>query len=185
MGLTYADAGVNLDLGDNASEVMFNAAKLTWKNRQGKLGEVVQVREDFTGIKGIRVGGLPADTFASLNFDGVGTKMEIAERIVKHATIAHDLFAMVCDDAVRDGAEPVLVGSILDVNTLTKDKKTKESYIDFVKQLAVGYISAAKAANVAVINGEVAELGARVAGYGPFNYNWGAACCGLLEKAEL
>ena len=179
---TYADSGVNIELGDDASKVLYNAAKLTWENRKGRFGEVVELFDDFSGLRAIDVGGLPKGTFMNLGFDGVGTKMELGERIGKHNTIAYDLFAMVCDDAIVRGAEPVLIGSILDVNSLGKESK---SHIDFVKQLAEGYIGAAKAANVAVVNGEVAELGARVQGYGEFNYNWGAGIAWFAKKDRL
>ena len=181
-GTTYADSGINIELGDDASTILYNASKLTWENRTGKLGEVVEPYEDFSGLRAIKVGGLPKDAYMSLGFDGVGTKTEIAERTARHDTIAHDLFAMVCDDAVVRGAEPVLVGSILDVKSLGKNEK---SYIDFVRQLAKGYIAAAEEANVAVINGEVAELGARVNGYGDFNYNWGAGVVWFARKNRL
>lgn len=179
---TYASSGVNIELGDDASTIFYNASKLTWENRKGRLGEVVEPASSFSGLRAIHVGGLPIDTYMSLGFDGVGTKTEIAERTARHDTIAHDLFAMVCDDAVVRGAEPVLVGSILDVKSLGKNEK---SYIDFVRQLAKGYIAAAKEANVAVINGEVAELGARVNGYGDFNYNWGAGVVWFARKNRL
>ena len=176
---TYSDSGVNVELGDNASKVLYNAAKQTWENRKGRFGEVVELFEDFSGLRGIHVGGLPQGTFMNLGFDGVGTKIELGERIGKHDTVAYDLFAMVCDDAVVRGAEPVLIGSILDVNSLGRNG---ESHIDLVKQLATGYIGAAKAANVAVVNGEVAELGARVQGYGDFCYNWGAGIAWFARK---
>src|SRR3989338_10254342 len=107
--ITYADSGVNIELGDDASKVLYEAGKLTWKNRKGRLGEVVEIFEDFTGLRAINVGGLPADTYMNIGFDGVGTKMELGERIAKHDTVAYDLFAMVCDDAVVRGAEPVLI----------------------------------------------------------------------------
>lgn len=179
---TYADAGVNIELGDDVSKILYNAAKITWKNRSGKIGEVVELFEDFSGLRGICVGNLPQDTYMNLSFDGVGTKTELAERIGKHDTVAFDLFAMVCDDAVVRGAEPVIVGSILDVKSLGEEET---SYIDFVKQLAVGYINAAEEANVAIVNGEVAELGMRVQGYGPFNYNWGAGVVWFARKSRL
>src|SRR3989344_9642081 len=89
---------------------------------------------------------------------------------------------MVCDDAVVRGAEPVIVGSILDVKSLGDGD---DSYIDFVKQLATGYINAARDANVAIVNGEIAELGARVNGYGPFNYNWGAGVIWFAKKSRM
>lgn len=178
----YKSSGVNIELGEEASKVLYRAAKITWENRKGRLGEVVELFEDFSGFRAVRVGGLPEDTYINLSFDGIGTKTEVAERMQKHDTVAYDLFAMVCDDAVVRGAEPVLVGSILDVRSLGESDK---SYIDFVKQLAVGYINAAKEANVAVVNGEVAELGGRVGGYGPFNYNWGAGVLWFARKSRM
>jgi len=180
--MTYKDAGVNVKLGDDASRVLYNAAKLTWENRRGQFGEVLEFFPDFSGLRAVRVGGLPTDALTNLGFDGVGTKIEIAERMGRHDTVAYDLFAMVCDDAVVRGAEPVLVGSILDVNSLGRDGK---SNIDLVRQLAKGYIEAAKAANVAVVNGEVAELGARVHGVGDFNYNWGAGVAWFGRESRL
>jgi len=96
--------------------------------------------------------------------------------------MAFDLFAMVCDDAVVYGAEPIVVGSILDVQAL---ERNGVSQLEFMKQLAAGYIAAAKAARVAVINGEIAELGARVSGFGSFNYNWGAAVIWVAKEERL
>lgn len=180
--LDYKAAGVDIELGDDASRVLYEAAKLTWDNRAGRLGEVVEIFPDFSGLRAIYVGGLPDDAYMNLGFDGVGTKMEIGERLGKHDTVAYDLFAMVCDDAVVRGAEPVIVGSLLDVRSLGENG---ESYLNFVKQLGVGYVNAAKAANVAVVNGEVAELGARVNGYGPFNYNWGAGLVWFARQSRM
>ncbi|MFA5995784.1 MAG: AIR synthase-related protein [Patescibacteria group bacterium] len=173
---TYASSGVNIELGDDVSKILYNAAKATWQNRAGKLGEVIVPFDDFSGVRAINVGNLPAGTLMNIGFDGVGTKVEIAERVGDHSTMAFDLLAMVCDDAVVRGAEPVLVGSILDVNSLS---------LEAVKQLAIGYVAAAKQANVAIVNGEVAELGSRVHGYGAFNYNWGAAVVWFVHKDKM
>src|SRR3990167_3047004 len=151
---TYADAGVNIELGDDVFKILYNAAKQTWDNRKGKLGELIVPFNDFSGVRAIDVSGLPKGTLMNIGFDGVGTKMELAERINDHRTIAYDLFAMVCDDAQ-------------------------------VRQLAQGYIEAAKAANVAIVNGEVAELGSRVGGFGNFNYNWGAAIVWFANRDRL
>ena len=159
---SYEESGVNIELGDDASKILYNAAKLTWKNRKGKLGDVIVPFDDFTGVRAIDVSNLPEGTLMNIGFDGVGTKIEIAERMNYHATVAHDLLAMVCEDAVIRGAEPVLVGSILDVQSLGNDKI---NYIEQLKQLAMGYINAAEEADVAIINGEIAELGNRVGGF--------------------
>lgn len=181
-GISYADSGVNIELGDDVSKILYNAAKETWKNRKGKLGELIVPFDDFTGVRAIDVSNLPKGTLMNMGFDGVGTKIEIAERVGDFSTIAYDLFAMVCDDAVVRGAEPVLIGSILDVNSLGKNG---ENYIEQVRGLAKGYIEAANAAGVAVVNGEVAELGNRVGGYGPFNSNWGAAVTWFAKKDRM
>ena len=179
---TYADSGVNIELGNDASKILYEAAKLTWENRKGKLGELIVPYDDFSGVRAIDVSGLPPGTLMNVGFDGVGTKMELAERVNDHRTIAYDLFAMVCDDAVVRGAEPVLVGSILDVNSLGKEGETR---IEQLKQLAEGYIKAARDANVAIVNGEVAELGDRVDGFGDFNYNWGAGVVWFANKDRM
>ena len=180
--ITYADSGVNIELGDDVSKILYNAAKQTWDNRKGKLGELIVPFDDFSGVRAIDVSNLPSGTLMNIGFDGIGTKMELAERINDHRTIAYDLFAMVCDDAVVRGAEPILIGSILDVNSLGKDNET---YIEQIKQLAEGYINAARSANVAIINGEVAELGDRIGGFGSFNYNWGAAVVWFANRDRL
>jgi phosphoribosylformylglycinamidine cyclo-ligase len=174
MAIDYKEAGVNIELGDDASKILYNAAKLTFENRKGDIGEIIVPFDDFSGVRAIDVGKLPKGSLMCLGFDGIGTKVEIAQRMKDHTTIAFDLFAMVCDDAVVRGAEPVLIGSVLDVNSLGTDE---ESHIEKLKQIAEGYIAAAKAANVAVINGELAELGDAVGGYGKFKYNW---CSGLV-----
>ena len=174
--VTYSESGVNIGLGDTASDIMYNAARITWDNRKGKLGEVISPFDDFTGLRAVNVSGLPTGSFLGMNLDGIGTKVEIAERLGKHDTMAHDLFAMVCDDAVVRGGEPILVGSILDANKID---------IGIIKQLAKGYVSAAKEANVAVINGEIAELGDRISGFGKHSYNWGAVAVWIARKENM
>ncbi len=162
-GFDYKSSGVNIELGDDVSKILYNAAKQTWDNRKGKLGELIVPFDDFSGVRAIDVSNLPSGTLMNIGFDGVGTKMELAERINDHRTIAYDLFAMVRDDAVVRGAEPVLIGSILDVNSLGN---SDGNFLEPIKQLAEGYINAAKSANVAIVNGEVAELGNRIGGFG-------------------
>jgi phosphoribosylformylglycinamidine cyclo-ligase len=125
---------------------------------------------------------LPADVVLGIGFDGIGTKVEVAERMGIWHTLAFDLFAMVCDDAVVQGAEPVLLGTVLDVRTLGS---ATESYLENVSQLAEGYVAAAAAARVAVLNGELAECGARIHGYGPFNLTWNAGVVWFARRTRL
>jgi phosphoribosylformylglycinamidine cyclo-ligase len=180
--VTYARAGVHLDLGDAASRLLYEAARQTWAQRQGRFGEVIIPHDDFSGLRGIAVGALPPDTVMGIGFDGIGTKIEIAERLRIWNTLAFDLFAMVCDDAVVQGAEPVLIGSVLDVRTLGS---TTISHLDIIAQLAEGYVAAARAARVAVLNGELAECGPRISGYGPFNCTWSAGVVWFARRTRL
>jgi phosphoribosylformylglycinamidine cyclo-ligase len=179
---TYASAGVNLALGDTASHLLYTAAKRTWEQRQDRLGEVIIPHDDFSGVRYVAVGALPADVVMGIGFDGIGTKIEIAERLGVWHTLAFDLFAMVCDDAVVQGAEPVLLGTVLDVRTLGT---ATESYVDCIRQLAAGYEAAAAAARVAVVNGELAECGGRINGYGPFNLTWNAGVVWFARRSRL
>ncbi|MBW2981665.1 hypothetical protein KY343_02185 [Candidatus Woesearchaeota archaeon] len=176
MQIDYSKAGVNIKLGDKASKILYEAAKKTFENRQGNIGEIIVPFDDFSGVRAIDISQLPEGSLMCMGFDGIGTKVEIAQRMNNHSTIAFDLFAMVCDDAIVRGAEPVLIGSVLDINSLGDNPD-----IPMIQQLADGYVEAAKQANVAVINGELAELGDAVGGYGKFKYNW---CSGLVWFAN-
>lgn len=171
---------VNIELGDDVSKMLYEASKQTHDNRPGLL---VEFHESFSGLRAIP-GSMLKDVnnmYLNLAFDGIGTKVEVSERLDDHSVVAHDLFAMVCDDAVVRGAEPVAIGSILDVRQLNDTEHTRTA----VRQLAQGYVEAAKAAGVVVVNGEVAELGDRVGGYGDFNYNWGATVLWLAHKDRI
>ncbi len=171
---------VNIALGVDISRMLYEASKLTHTNRPGFL---IEFHESFSGFRAIPASVLKdlGNMYMNLAFDGVGTKVEIAERLDDHSVVAHDLFAMVCDDAVVRGAEPVAIGSILDVRQLNDTEHTRNA----VRQLGQGYVEAAKAAGVVVVNGEVAELGDRVGGYGDFNYNWGAAVLWFAHRERV
>src|SRR6185437_6337318 len=104
-----------------------------------------------------------------------------AERAGQYDTLGFDLMAMVCDDAVIRGGEPVLVKSVLDVNTLGQD----ESRLPFIRQLALGYVAAAKAAGVAVINGELAQLNDRARDMEQFSLDWSADVTWFAHTSRL
>jgi phosphoribosylformylglycinamidine cyclo-ligase len=199
---------VNIELGDNISAMLYEASKMTHANRPELL---VEFHESFSGLRAMRSSYFKnaGDVCFNLAFDGVGTKVEIAERTEDHSSVAHDLFAMVCDDAVVRGAEPVAIGSVLDVRHLNDNDFVRNA----VSSLAEGYVEAASAAGVVVVNGEVAELGNRIGGYAQynsskfafmydlgallspriadlleqkrFNYNWGAAVLWFANEERL
>ena len=100
---------------------------------------------DFNGVK------------IGMTSDGIGTKIELAERTGIYNTIGFDLVAMVADDLAANGIETVNLSNILDVDFLDAD---------IVDQLMEGLYKAAKFANITVTGGEIAELGSRIGGYG-------------------
>lgn len=179
----YKAAGVDLELGDDLSRMLYEASKQTWQNRAGEFGEPELLNDSFSGRRIVSLDRLPniPGLVMYMGDDGVGTKVEVSERMRNHSDVANDLLAMVCDDAVVCGAEPVLVTTTLDVNKLTNDLETQKS----LRDLAEGYVRAAKLAGVVVINGEVAELGDRVGGYGSFNYNWSATVTWFAHRDRI
>jgi phosphoribosylformylglycinamidine cyclo-ligase len=174
-GLTYLQAGVDLDLGDECSKIMFEASRNTWKTASALLSPI---HLQTTHFGALRYAALPTDenTIVGVNSDGIGTKVELAERLANHTTVAHDLFAMVCDDATVKGAEPLILASVLDFNRLNRE---------VVTQLAQGMCEAARLCNVAVMNGEIAELGTRVGGYGGSSYNWSATVLWIGNRERI
>jgi phosphoribosylformylglycinamidine cyclo-ligase len=179
---TYAQSGVDVDIEEKAAKLFYQAAKRTWANRQGKVGEILTPFDDFSGLRAVNMGELPEGTLMNMGFDTVGTKAEFAERAGRFDTLAFDLMAMVTDDAVIRGGEPILVGSNLEVNTLGTD----DSRLPYIKQLADGYTKAADAAGVAIINGETAQIGKRVGGsLEPFRCNWGATTIWLAHEERM
>jgi phosphoribosylformylglycinamidine cyclo-ligase len=177
----YAAAGVDVDVEAEASRIMYEASKKTFENRGGKIGEIVTPFDDFAGLKMVDISKLPEGSFMSLGFDGAGTKVEIAERADRYDTIAFDLFAMVCDDALIRGGESIVVGSNLDIKSLGSDDR----FLPIMRQLGEGYVAAAKEANVAVINGEIAQMGSLLTGYGEFPFHWGAAAIWVARKDKI
>ena len=172
----YKSAGVNVVAGDDASQILFEAAKRTWINRSGRVGEIQTLATHFRTFRFFQVPVAQPNLCFGLNFDGIGTKIELAERLGTYTGLASDLFAMTCDDASVAGGEPLHVGSILDMAKVD---------LDVVRDIAEGMVQAAEAAQVAVINGELAELPGRVAGHGAAPFNWGGACLWAARPERL
>ena len=174
--ITYKEAGVNIEAGDDFSKYIYEQIKSTWV-RDG-WDKVVTLFDDFSGLRCINISHLD-NIVMGVGYDGIGTKVAIAEALGKYYTIAFDLLAMVCDDAVIRGAEPIFVGSIIDLEHIPLD-----CHIE-LKQLVSGYVEAAKYARVQILNGEVAELGNRIKGQGKLNLNWGAGVIWFADRDRL
>src|SRR5215212_7964425 len=100
-GISYASAGVDIEAGDRAVELFKPlASKATRPEVRGGLG-------GFAGLFALR-GGYREPVLAS-STDGVGTKLAVAQAMDKHDTVGLDLVAMVVDDLVVCGAEPLFL----------------------------------------------------------------------------
>lgn len=168
MGLDYKSAGVNVSLGDRCSQIAYEAAKKTFKNRKGKVGEAFTLKGGFSGP--IQFEELK-NAFIVMNSDGVGSKAVVAEKMNSFDSLAFDLIAMVADDCVALGAEPVAL-----TNTLDLEKVNEKT----VSGLMKGLVKASERAGIAVAGGEIAELPDQVKGF-----VWNADLIGALEKEKL
>lgn len=164
--------------GDEGSRRLFAAALASIDGRravmpEGTLGRpTVLAREGLHHLVVTELGALRL----VLNSDGIGTKAEVAERVGRYDTLAFDLLAMLVDDAVRFGAEPLCVSNVLDI------ARADETV---VAELARGLEAAAAVAEVAVVSGEVAELGERVAGRGASGgFNWAGTLLSLVRRGR-
>lgn len=159
--------GVNLDLGNACSKNALSWAKKTFSNRSGKPGApALGGEEGFSTILDF------GTVKIAITSDGIGTKIEVAERMGIYDTLGFDLVAMVVDDLAAIGAQPVGLSNVLDVDVL--DYK-------IVNRLMDGLHDAAKVAGIVVTGGEIAELGSRVRGWGKrMHFNWCGTGIGIV-----
>ncbi|CAM5398134.1 Amidophosphoribosyltransferase [Streptomyces tanashiensis] len=102
-GASYASAGVDIEAGDRAVELMKEWVKKTQRPEVlGGLGGFAGLF-DASALKRYERPLLASAT------DGVGTKVDIARQMGVYDTIGHDLVAMVMDDIVVCGAEPLFM----------------------------------------------------------------------------
>ena len=165
-------SGLNIDLGNLCSKDAFAWAKKTFPNRIGKAGASAKSLDgafsNLLRFDNQRIG---------IASDGIGTKIELAERTKIYNTLGYDLVAMVVDDLATAGFEPTNLSNIIDVNQL--DRTT-------INQLMQGLHDAANFCSIAISGGEIAELGNRIGGYGDgMHFNWCSTAIGILsEKLE-
>lgn len=163
--INYKKAGVDIKAGDAASKIAYAFAKSTFASRQGMMGEPIVEDGSFAGL--IDMGNF----YLVQGDDGVGTKIEIAEKIGKFDTLGYDLLAMVADDAICLGAETISITNTLDTNKA--DAKV-------VEELMSGLAGACQQQKVIIPGGEIAEVGKSVNGN-----VWNATAVGILEKDKV
>ncbi|BBZ09028.1 phosphoribosylformylglycinamidine cyclo-ligase [Mycolicibacterium doricum] len=164
-GFSYASAGVDIEAGDRAVELFKPlAAKATRPEVRGGLG-------GFAGLFALR-GGYREPVLAS-STDGVGTKLAVAQAMDKHDTVGLDLVAMVVDDLVVCGAEPLFLQDYIAVGRTVPER---------VSQLVSGIAEGCVLAGCALLGGETAEHPGLMA---PDHYDISATGVGVVEADDV
>jgi phosphoribosylformylglycinamidine cyclo-ligase len=153
---TYAAAGVDIEAGDRAVELIKSRLKSTRPEVVGGLG-------GFAGLFRIDDSRLLATST-----DGVGTKVAIAQAMDKHDTIGIDLVGMVVDDIVVCGAEPLFM-----TDYIACGRVVPERIADIVAGIDAGCVRA----GCALIGGETAEHPGLL---GPDDYDVAGAATGIV-----
>ncbi|MCG7262047.1 phosphoribosylformylglycinamidine cyclo-ligase [Corynebacterium aurimucosum] len=161
---TYAAAGVNIEEGDRAVELITPHAKRATRP------EVIGGLGGFAGL--FKLGEYKEPVLAA-GSDGVGTKLAVAQAMDKHDTIGIDLVAMCVDDLVVCGAEPLFLQDYIAVGEVVPEKVA-----EIVKGIAEGCVQA----GAALLGGETAEHPGVM---GKDEYDVSATAVGVVEADEL
>jgi phosphoribosylformylglycinamidine cyclo-ligase len=138
---SYAEAGVDIEAGERAVELMkAQVARTARPEVLGGLG-------GFAGLFRLDLAKYPQPVLAS-STDGVGTKLAIAQATGRHDTLGIDLVAMVVDDLVVVGAEPLFLSDYI-----ATGKVVPERIAAIVAGIAAGCVQA----GCALVGGETAE----------------------------
>ena len=165
-GLTYAQAGVDIDAGNAMVEEIKPLVRAT--RRPGADAEI----GGFGGLFDLKAAGFKDPILVAANY-GVGTKVKIAIETGIHDTVGIDLVAMCVNDLVVQGAEPLF---FLDYYATGKLDPAAGAAI--VKGIARGCIEA----GCALIGGETAEMPGLYAGN---DYDLAGFSVGAAERGRL
>jgi phosphoribosylformylglycinamidine cyclo-ligase len=163
--LSYRDAGVDIDAGDQLVENIKPFARRTL--RDGVLAGIGGFGALFEVPKGYREPVLVSGT------DGVGTKLKLAFQLNRHDTIGIDLVAMSVNDILVQGAEPLFFLDYFACGKLAVDTATQ-----VVKGIAAG----CEQAGCALIGGETAEMPGM---YPAGEYDLAGFAVGVVEKSGI
>jgi phosphoribosylformylglycinamidine cyclo-ligase len=156
-GATYAAAGVSIEAGDAAVELIKRRLTSTRPEVVGGLG-------GFAGLFRID------DTrLLATSTDGVGTKLAIAQAMGRHDTIGHDLVGMVVDDIVVCGAEPLFMTDYIACGQVVPER---------IADIVAGIDAGCTLAGCALIGGETAEHPGLL---GPDDYDVAGAATGMVR----
>ncbi|GAA0536486.1 phosphoribosylformylglycinamidine cyclo-ligase [Paractinoplanes ferrugineus] len=164
--VTYAEAGVSIEAGDRAVELLKSKVKKTTRPEvMGDLG-------GFSGLFRLNTAKYKSPILAS-STDGVGTKLVIAQQLDIHDTIGIDLVAMVVDDLVACGAEPLFLLDYIACGEVVPDK---------VAEIGAGIADGCRYAGCALLGGETAEHPGVLR---PDEYDVSATGVGVVEESEI
>ncbi|MFL6095471.1 MAG: phosphoribosylformylglycinamidine cyclo-ligase [Blastococcus sp.] len=140
---TYAASGVDIDAGERAVTLMKAAVERT--NRP----EVVGGLGGFAGLFALDTTKYTRPLLAS-STDGVGTKIALARQLDRHDTVGIDLVAMVVDDLVACGAEPLFLQDYVACGKVVPER---------IAAIVTGIAAGCTLAGAALVGGETAEHG--------------------------
>jgi len=164
-GITYRDAGVDIDAGDELVERIKPIVRRTHRPEVlagiGGFGALVELPQGYK--QPVLVSGT----------DGVGTKLRLAIDTGRHDTIGVDLVAMCANDVVVQGAEPLF---FLDYYATGKLR------VDVAEAVIRGIAEGCAQAGAALVGGETAEMPGMYAGE---DYDLAGFCVGVVEKARI
>ncbi|MGY1617249.1 phosphoribosylformylglycinamidine cyclo-ligase [Geodermatophilus sp. SYSU D00691] len=159
---TYAASGVDIDAGERAVTLMRAAVEKT--NRP----EVVGGLGGFAGLFALDTQKYRAPLLAS-STDGVGTKIALARQLDRHDTVGIDLVAMVVDDLVACGAEPLFLQDYVACGRVVPER---------IAAIVTGIAAGCTQAGAALVGGETAEHGDLMAAD---DYDLAATAVGVVE----
>src|ERR1044072_6217946 len=165
-GLTYAQAGVDIDAGNRRVELIKPLVRAT--ARPGADAEI----GGFGGLFDLKRAGFK-DPVLVAGTDGVGTKVMIAIETGRHETIGIDLIAMSVNDLVVQGAEPLFF-----LDYFACGKLAPHVGAEVVKGVAAG----CREARCALIGGETAEMPGLYKGG---DYDLAGFAVGAVERNQL
>jgi phosphoribosylformylglycinamidine cyclo-ligase len=165
-GLTYSDAGVDIDAGNLLVEKIKPAVRAT--RRPGADSEI----GGFGGLFDLKAAGFKDPVLVAAN-DGVGTKLKIAIEADFHDTVGIDLVAMCVNDLVVQGAEPLFFLDYFATGKLDPDQGAA-----IVQGIAAGCVEA----GCALIGGETAEMPGM---YSHGDYDLAGFAVGAAERGQL
>ena len=163
----YARAGVDIDAGDRAVELMMASVKKTHRS------EVIGGLGGFAGLFDASAFKDFAHPVLASSTDGVGTKVAIAQAMDIHNTIGWDLVGMLIDDLVVCGAEPLFLTDYIACGKVVPER---------IASIVSGIADACAANNTALLGGETAEHPGLLS---DDEYDIAGATVGVVEKDEI